>query len=213
MERHGEGIAEADRPDGLVLAARHRVERIVGRDGPVGVDAQDFSQEGVKRLRLRGIHVFSHGGVQRAVGAERERATVVIRFFAEVVELENDHLAVGHRDVAARGEAADAIVDGRGRRRVIHVYILIALKRGIERHAKEASLTHVVDRQRHERRGQQRASLDHAEVAALFGDEQPPVRGELHGRRTREPGRDQHLAEPGRQRRRMRGSALERKNE
>ena len=62
-------------------------------------------------LRVGAVRVLADGDVELAVGAEVDRAAVVVGRAAEVVELEQFRLAAGHRHVAVGGEAADAVVD------------------------------------------------------------------------------------------------------
>ena len=50
LNREGERIAQAQRPDGAVGARSRVVERIIRRDRAVRVDAQDFAEPVVERL-------------------------------------------------------------------------------------------------------------------------------------------------------------------
>ena len=134
----------------------------------------------LKRLRVGAVGVLADRGVELAVGAEGERAAVVVGGAAEVVELEDDDFAAGHRDVAVGGEAADAVVDGRRRRRVVDVDEVVRRKVRVEGDAEQAALARGVDGEGENGVGEQRAVLDHAQAAALLADEQPAVGRELH---------------------------------
>ena len=84
----------------------------VGIDA-VGVDAQDLAEEVVSVCALAPLAFSPTRDVELAVGAEVDGAAVVVGGAAEVVQVEEDRLAAGHRDVAVGGEAADPVVDGR----------------------------------------------------------------------------------------------------
>lgn len=55
LEGGGEGIAQTHRPDGFVDAAGAVVERIVRRDGAVGIEAEDFPSGVWSDWELAGI--------------------------------------------------------------------------------------------------------------------------------------------------------------
>ena len=122
---------------------------------------------------------------------------------AQVVEVEDDDLAAGHGDVAVGGEAADAIVNGGRRRRVVDVDELVGREVRIEGDAEQAALADGVDGECKKRRRQQRAVLDDAQPAALLGDEEAAVGRELHRGRTRQAARDERFGEPVGHRRRL----------
>ena len=65
----------------------------------------------------------------------------------------------------------------------------------VERDAEEPALACGRNRQRDERRREERAVLDDAELPGLLGDEQPAVRRELHGRRAGQTIGDQGFGE------------------
>src|SRR6266705_6047088 len=71
-EREAERIAQPDRPDGVA-----RAERVVARNGSVGVVAQDLAADARRILRLGGHVVLAQGDVELAVGAERDPPALV----------------------------------------------------------------------------------------------------------------------------------------
>ena len=121
LERKGEGIPQTHRPDRPVKArgrARDSGEgqRVVGRNGPIGVDAQNLAEPVSQRLRVGGVRVLSYGDVELAVRPKMDRAAIVIGSGTQIIQVENSRLASGFRDIGirnARGKTADAIV-GRG---------------------------------------------------------------------------------------------------
>ena len=91
-------------------------------NGAVAVEAEHLAEQVRQRLRVGAVGVLADRRVELPVGAEGERAAVVVRGAAEVVEIEDHDLAAGLGDVAVRGEAADAIVNSRRGRRVIDIH-------------------------------------------------------------------------------------------
>ena len=75
---------------------------IIRRNGAVGIDAQNFSQTIAQRLRVRAVSIFTDASVQLAVWSKMDRATIVIGGVAQVVEIDQDELAVGRRDIPVR---------------------------------------------------------------------------------------------------------------
>jgi hypothetical protein len=67
LKGKGEGIAQAERPDRAVVAGRREVERVVGRDAAIGIDAQHLAQKIGKRLRVRPVRILADRDVD-AVG-------------------------------------------------------------------------------------------------------------------------------------------------
>jgi hypothetical protein len=86
-------------------------------------------------LRVRAVRIVADGDVQLAVGSEVDCAAVVIRGAAQIVELEQNRFAAGNRDIAVCGETAQAIVNRRRRRRVVHVYEVVRREVRVERDA------------------------------------------------------------------------------
>src|SRR5687768_14781180 len=170
MHAEGERIAQAEGPDGAVVAGGGVVKRIIRGDGAVPVDPQHLAEAVGERLRVRGDGVLADGDVELPVFAEVNRAAVVVRR-GEGLEIHQYDLAAGQGDVAVRGEAADAVVDGARGGRVVDVDVLIAEKVGIEGDAEEAALAGGVDGDGDERRGQQRVVLHDAQGATLLADE------------------------------------------
>ena len=141
LEGEGERVAQAERPDRAVRACCGVEERIDGGDRAVGVDAEDLAETVVECLRVRPVRVLADGDEELAVGAEVERAAVVVRGAREVLELEDHDLAAGSGHVAHRGEPADAVVN-RGRRgRVVDVHEVVDGEVRVERNAEQAALT------------------------------------------------------------------------
>ena len=123
----------------LLPVGRHE-ERIVGRNRAVLVDAQHLSQHVPHRLRIRAVGVLTDGDVELPIGAEVQRAAVVVRGAAQVVEVEDHDLAAGDGDVAIGGEPADAVVHGGRRRRVVDVDEPVGGKCRIEGDSKQTAL-------------------------------------------------------------------------
>ena len=168
----------------------------------IRVDPQHLADAGCASVcALVAVRVLADGGVELAVWPERERAAIVIGGATQVVEVEQNLLASGRGNVAIGGEPADAIVNGRGRRRVVDVDELIGRELRIEGDAEQAALADGADGDRQERRRQQDAVLDDAKAAALLRHEQTPVGRELHGGRTGQAARDERFAESCRDRR------------
>ena len=175
LEGEGEGVAQAEGPDGAVVAGGLVEERVVGGDRAVRVDAQDLAEEVGQRLGVGAVGVLADGDVELAVGAEVQGAAVVVGGAAEVVEVEEDGLAAGHGHVAVGGEAADAVVDGGRGGGVVDVDEVVGREVGVEGHAQQAPFAGRVDGHGQERRRQQRAVLDDPQLPALLADEQAAV--------------------------------------
>jgi hypothetical protein len=137
VEREGERVPKAERPDRAIPSARRGVEGIVGRNRTVAIDSEHLAEQVGHHLRVRAVRVLSDGCVQLAIRPERQRSAVVVGGAAEVVELEDHHLASGHSGVAVGGEAADPVVYSRGRRRVINVDEVISGESRIEGDAEQ----------------------------------------------------------------------------
>ena len=73
-----EGIAQPERPYGVVIGPGAVVERIVGRDRAVRVDAQDLAARIGEILRGAGVEVLAGREVDLAIVAEIDRAAVVL---------------------------------------------------------------------------------------------------------------------------------------
>src|SRR5262249_54841028 len=74
LHREGERVAQAQRPDGTVLARGPGEERVVLGEGAVGVDAEELALEGVEPLRRGAGGLLADADVQLAVLAEVEAA-------------------------------------------------------------------------------------------------------------------------------------------
>ena len=198
LDRERERVAKPQRPD-LLPGARHADERVVGRNGTVGVDPQQLAQQIRQSLRVGWAGVLADRDVELPVEAEVQRAAVVIGRRRQIIQIQEREAAPRDRHVAVGRVAPDAIVGRRSRHGVVDVDILVGHEVGIERDAEEPSLSGGVDRQRKERSREQSAILDHPQVAALLAHEHPAVRSDRHRRRAGETG-DKRLGESRRQR-------------
>ena len=71
------GIAQPQRPDGVVVGAVAVVERVVGRHRAVGVESQDLTARAGQILRGRALEVVAGGEVDLPVVAESDCTAVV----------------------------------------------------------------------------------------------------------------------------------------
>ena len=111
VEAEVEAVAQAQRPDAVVVAGRRIavvVKRVIGRRAPIRlVDAQNLPQRRVEPRRQARVVVLAERDVQVAVGAEVQVAAVVERraggvglvqqdggFDAESVEFAQPHDAM-----------------------------------------------------------------------------------------------------------------------
>ena len=208
LKREGERIAQAQRPDGAVLARGRREKRIVRRDRAVGIKAQDFPQHRLHGGRVGGTQVVADGDEELPVRTEMQRAGVVLGRFTERGEILQHHFAARQREVAARGEAADAVVKGGRAGGVINVHPAVVREVGIERDPRQPALLKPNRVHREKRRGREHAVLAEPHAAGLLADEQPAIRREGHARGRRDLAGPQQLflAEAGGQLRlRVRG--------
>ena len=150
LHRERERVAQPQRPD-LLPGARHADERVVGRNGTVGVDPQKLAQQIRQSLRVGWAGVLADRDVELSVEAEVQRAAVVIGRRRQIIQIQEREAAPRDRHVAVGRVAPDAIVGRRSRHGVVDVDILVGHEVGIERDAEEPSLSDVVDRQRKER--------------------------------------------------------------
>ena len=89
-----------------------------------------------------------------------QRAGVVVGGSTQVVQFEDNDFAAGNRDVPVGRKAADAIVDGSGRRRVVNVNELIGCEVGVKSDSQQTTLAGRIDRDRHKWRREQRPGFD-----------------------------------------------------
>ena len=122
MEREGEGVAKSESPDGAAASGRGVCEGVVRGDGAVGVEPEHLAEVAFERLRDGALRVLADGDVELAVGAEVHRAAVVYGRAAEVVQTEDESLAVWNGRVAVGRQAADAVVARRRQNCVVDVY-------------------------------------------------------------------------------------------
>ena len=78
--------------------------------------------------------------IQLPVGPEVDRAAIVVGGAAQIVEVQEYHLTPGQRRVAAGGEPADTVVDGRGLGRVVDVEVVVRGERGVEGNPQQSTL-------------------------------------------------------------------------
>ncbi len=171
---------------------------VVAGYAAVRVEAEHLAQAVGKRLGVVAIRVLADRDVQLAVWSEMHRAAVVVGGSAQVVEVHQHDLAAGRGDVAVGGEAADAVVNRRGSRRVVHVHEAIRREIRIERDAQKAALSARIDGDGQERGRQQRAILDDTQLPALLAHEQAAIRSERHRGRIRQPGDERLVREAAR---------------
>ena len=127
------------------------------------------------------VGVVADGDVELAVAAEVDRAAVVVGGGAEVGRSSEHHARCrGRRRRRRRREAAEPVVRGRARRRVVDVDVVVAAKLGSNADAQQPALVHGVDGQRRERRGKELAVPDHADAPLLQRHEESAARVERH---------------------------------
>jgi hypothetical protein len=145
---------------------------------------------------VRAVRIFADGDIQLPIRAEVQRAAIMIRGAAEVIQPQDERLAAGDRGVTFGREPAHAVVP-RGRADgVINVNEAVRAEVRIERDAEQAALAHGIDADRDERCRQQDTVLDDAKLTILLADEDPAIRREGHGCRAGDPARDKRLGEP-----------------
>src|SRR5207302_6173735 len=93
LKSEGEWIAEAKRPDGAIVPSGGIVKWIVGRDGAVGIDAQNLPEQIGKSLRVCAVSVLPYADIELAVWPEMDRAAIVVGSGAEIVEFQDNSLA------------------------------------------------------------------------------------------------------------------------
>ena len=196
-----ERVAQAERPDRPVVAARGR-EGVVGRDQRVRrhTQPQQLSEQVRQNLRVPRVRVVPDCDVKLSVRSEVQRAPVVVARSGKIVQVQEDHLAARHRHVAVGREAAQPVVNRRGGCRVIDVNVLVLREVGVEGDSEQPPLSARIHGHRQKRGRQQDAVLDHPKLAALLAHEHAPVRRQRHRCGAREARRER-LGETGRQRR------------
>ena len=131
-----------------------------------------------------------------------DRAAIVIGGAAQIIQVEDSHLAPCLRDVGirdARGKTADAIM-GRWRRGgVINVNKPVGGKIRIESDAQKSTLAECGGGDRGKRSREQGSAADHAQGSCLLADKEPAIRGERHRRGIGQPGRNLDLRKTGRE--------------
>ena len=200
LNPEGERIAQAQRPDGSVVAGGRGIEGVVRWNGAVRVNAKHFAEQITECLGVAAVGVLADAHVQLAVQAEMQAAAVVVGGSRQGIEIEQIHLAARHRQVAVGGEAADAVMHHRRRGRVININEVVGGEGRVQSDADQAALPRGIDRHGDERRGQEVAGVvDYPQAAALLGHKDPPVRRRFHGGRAGQPRAERHLGEARRQ--------------
>ena len=111
------GIAQPQRPDGVVVGAGPVVERVVGRHRAVGVESQDLAARAGQILRGRALEVVAGGEVDLSVVAEIDCAAVVFGVGVLGILVDDEFAArygAGQRGIGR--EAREAIAVGCARR-------------------------------------------------------------------------------------------------
>lgn len=162
-------------------------------------DPENLAEQIRQGLGVRSVGVFSHRDIQLAIRAEVNRAAVMIRGAAQIVEPEEQFFTSRQGHVALCPEAHDAIMPGRSVRRVIQVDKAIRPEIGIESHAEQSALTRGVHIKGDEWRREQRAILDHAKLPGLLTDENPSVWSNGRRRWSGQTTGDQGFREAGRE--------------
>ena len=140
MKAKGKRIAETECPDRTIVPARGIVEGIIRRDRAVGIDAQDFSEQVGKSLRVCAVGVLADADVELSVRSEMETASIVIGGAAKVVEIQDNYFTAGCGEIAGYGKSADPIVDRGGGNGVIKVEVMVGSEVRIECDSEQAAL-------------------------------------------------------------------------
>src|SRR5438874_7005015 len=180
LHREAKNVAAAAGPDGAILSFELAVERIVGRNRSVGIDAEDFAEKRIEFLRWGIGGLVADGDVELAIETKMECAALVAvldgaRHFLLVVAFEQDFFA------AIGSEAADHVMRMGNRRDVSDVQKAIAREVGIAGDADQASFPRGVHFDLEARGIEQFVILDDPQGAGLLADEKPAIGGDLHG--------------------------------
>ena len=89
------GIAQPERPDRVDVRAGAVVERVVGRDRPVRVDAEDLPARARQILRRAALEVLAGREVELPVVAEHDGPAVVLGVGVLRILVEDDLAARG----------------------------------------------------------------------------------------------------------------------
>src|SRR5262249_33042781 len=152
-----------------------------------------------------GLNVVAGGRVEHAVGAEVDRAAVVVGGAAERVPVEDRRLG-GEQRLLRVGvvdcETAKLVVlpsspggGAGGGVGVVQVGEVVGSEGGVEGDAQEAALAGRIDIQVQGGEGAA-VGVDELHVAALLQHEEPTVGGELHRGRACQAGGDGRVGEP-----------------
>ena len=105
----GKGVAEAIGPDGAVVVAEQVIERVVGGNTAVWIDAKDLTQGGVQVLRILAVGAIANGDVKFSISAELH-GTAIVYSPSQLRKLKKHQFAFRQREVSIGRETADAIV-------------------------------------------------------------------------------------------------------
>jgi len=205
-------IAQTERPDGAVRAGGGTEEWIVRWNGSVRVVTKYFSEAITEALGIGAIPVVPHAGVKFAVGPEMDRAAVVSRIAAQIVEIDQHHRAAGDGDIAVRGKATDPIMRRWNGGSVVNVNKIIGGEVWIESHAQQPAFSRGIDGQFNEGRVQKVTVLiDDAKLTCPLADKEPAVGRERHrGRIRRARGETETLLAAAKVARKVRGAEVHR---
>src|SRR5438105_826351 len=145
LKSESERIAKAKHPDRAIISSRGIVERIVGRDGAIGIDPQHLPEQVGKSLRVSAVGVLPDADVELAIRAEMECAAIVIGGRSKIVEFQDNSLAARCRSVARCRKSADPVVDWRRSNGIIKVEVVIGGEVWIERDPKQAAFAGRID--------------------------------------------------------------------
>src|SRR5688572_20635760 len=165
---------------------------IAFRHTPVFIDSQKLAMVGVQVLCMCRVGIFTDGHIQLAIFSKMHGPTVVIRSAAQWIEFQDNRLASCQDNITISGEPADAIMNRRGRHRVVQIEIVIGGKIRIQSDPDKASFAGKAYRQLHECSGEQYIVFYYPKFAALLSNEYAAIRRESHCRRVNNAIRYQH---------------------
>src|SRR5262249_27122085 len=144
------------------------VERVVGWDRSIGIDAEDLAEQAGHALRNRASNVVADGDIQLAVLPKVQRAAVVINGI-QWLQIEQDFFALGIDRVAGDRESAQSIMR-RADRGVVEIDEMVLREVRIERGAHHTTFAGLADRESERGCREQLAILDDDDLAVLLGN-------------------------------------------